>query len=238
MIASYSRNFIYIKTQKTGGTSLEIVLSRWCSGQDICTTISGEDELLRRAYGSQPRNFSDPAGEAEFWKVLDTNDPREIDKLRRSGVLKSDFFNHMPASRVQALLPDLWEKAFKFAVERHPFDRAISAAFWFSKREGENFRLEKAIDSAIANPTFPNHPLYMENGRLLVDRVFDYDTMWTQIEQLRQELGAPRTEDLPRAKGNYRKDRRLASEVLTPDQKRRIVAVTEPEFELMGWSPA
>jgi hypothetical protein len=46
MLASFEHNFLFIKTRKTAGTSLEIELSRHCGAADIVTPISPEDEPL------------------------------------------------------------------------------------------------------------------------------------------------------------------------------------------------
>ena len=53
MIISHKHQFIFIKTKKTAGTSIEIALSQFCGEKDIITTISEEDEQIR-----QELNFS------------------------------------------------------------------------------------------------------------------------------------------------------------------------------------
>jgi hypothetical protein len=54
VIASHAHRFVFIKTRKTAGTSLEIALSRHCGPDDIVTRISPEDEALRAAAGGVP----------------------------------------------------------------------------------------------------------------------------------------------------------------------------------------
>ena len=51
MIVSFSKRFIFIKTRKTAGTSMEIALSGQCADGDIVTPIVPEDELLRFRQG-------------------------------------------------------------------------------------------------------------------------------------------------------------------------------------------
>ena len=43
MIASHQHRFIFLKTRKTAGTSVEIALSKVCGPDDIITEISPED---------------------------------------------------------------------------------------------------------------------------------------------------------------------------------------------------
>lgn len=64
MIYSEEKKFIFIKSNKTGGTSVEIALSRsvFHHSRSIVTPISPEDELIRvRLGGASPQNcYADP----------------------------------------------------------------------------------------------------------------------------------------------------------------------------------
>jgi len=58
MIISHKYQFIFLKTAKTAGTSIEIALSRFCGQDDIITPVSVEDELKRQAAGGvAPQNY-------------------------------------------------------------------------------------------------------------------------------------------------------------------------------------
>lgn len=51
MIISHKHKFLYIKAQKTAGTSIEIALSNICGESDIITPISRVDEEKRKSLG-------------------------------------------------------------------------------------------------------------------------------------------------------------------------------------------
>ena len=214
MIASFTHNFIFLKTRKVGGTSLEIVLSSWCRDGDICSPVTKEDEKLRASYGSSARNYRGADGSVRF-------------------------YNHMPGTEVREELPELWSSAFKFTVERHPYEKVISRAWWnIGRRGGSPEReLDAEIEQAIATRSYINFPIYCDGETVLVDEVWRYEEMWDRLGALASRLRVEEPADVPRAKGAHRKDRRPARDVLTQAQRRRIYDNARIEFELLGFDP-
>ena len=52
MIISHRHRFIFIKTQKTAGTSIEVFLSGLCGPEDVVTPFGAPEP------GHEPRNFA------------------------------------------------------------------------------------------------------------------------------------------------------------------------------------
>ena len=173
MIASHAHRFVFVKTRKTAGTSLEIALSRHCGPDDIVTRISPADEELRAAAGGVPPQ----------------NDQTE-----------PSSYAHMGARRViQVIGRQTWDDYFTFAVERNPFD--VVASSWrysarkptFTKTFAEFVRTPRRLDRLALNER-----LYRMGGSVVVDRVYLYEELPAAVTDISARLGLAL--DLPHAK--------------------------------------
>jgi hypothetical protein len=107
MILSYANNFLFIKTRKTAGTSIEIALSIECSKKDVITPISPNDEIIRkRLLGLLPRNFSSSAKLEEAYRNAIIH--KDIDRINSSRKLvekRQIYWNHISADLIKKTVP-------------------------------------------------------------------------------------------------------------------------------------
>jgi hypothetical protein len=173
LICSHRHRFVFVKTRKTAGTSLEIALSRHCGPDDIVTRISPADEELRAAAGGVP--------------------PQNDDTSPSS-------YAHMGARRVVKVIGrETWDDYFTFAVERNPFD--VVASSWrysarkpsFTKSFAEFVRTPRRLDRLALNER-----LYRMEGQVVVDRVYRYEELPAAVADISARLGIAL--DLPHAK--------------------------------------
>jgi hypothetical protein len=232
MIASYLRNFIFIKTKKTAGTSVEVALAEVCGPADIVTPLGPSDEM-RRGNG-QPvcRNFaSDPAIEQELKEALISGDPHAYLRARK----KCEFYAHMPAAEIKQHLPvEFWDNACKITVERHPYEKAVSGAY-FHYRPRKHPPFPEYLDTFINGGRYASFKLYTIAGIPVIDEFLRQETLQHDLNRVGAKLGFSVPEELARTKISSRKDTRPAQEILSEEQKLTIYEFCRPEFELLGY---
>ena len=226
MILSHKYRFIFIKTRKTAGTSVEISLSRFCGPDDVITPISVKDELIRRKMGVGPRNYD---GFLPDWKAL------------RHGRLARGFryWNHMRASQIRRRVGRrIWNSYFKFCFERNPWDKTVSL-FHHERKHKKAHRWEDNIESFLQHR---EHRLpsdfrrYTIGGLVAVDRIGRYEQLEHDLTHICQQVGIEFDGWLPRAKGNFRTDRRHYTDVLNARQRDIVSKRFAQEIQLLGYS--
>ena len=179
MIVNHRYRFIFLKTKKTAGTSIEIALSRYCDAGDTVTKIGHRDEPKRQALGYQgPVNHLEP-----FDGSLRARFDRWLHGPRHR------YWNHMPAAEVRDKVGEAtWSSYFKFCFERNPWDRAISQYHW------EN-RSKRALPPFIDYPPemerrglLSNWDTYAIGDRVVVDRVYRLDPATGKLEPESQRM--------------------------------------------------
>ena len=227
MILSHKYKFIFIKTAKTAGTSIEVFLSKHCGPTDILTPIEPPVE------GHQPRNylgFISPIPE-----IL--NRPGKFfSALQNSIASREKFYRHMPASEVQKRVQaEVWNRYFKFCVERNPWDKVLSHYHMHAAREGGSL----SLDEYLARGRFPiNYFRYTNRSgrKIIVDRILRYENLITELAEVFSQLKVPFEGTLGvQAKSEYRNDRRPYQQVFNDDQRRIVEEAFAKEIELHGY---
>ena len=92
MIVSHQHRFVFVKTRKTAGTSIEIALAQHCGPDDIITPIDEVDEQIRRDFGHRgPQNFEVRIQEKGISGI--------VRRLLGKNVVR--HYNHSPAREIR-----------------------------------------------------------------------------------------------------------------------------------------
>ena len=231
MILCHQYKFIFLKTNKTAGTSVEVALSKFCREGDVVTHLSEEEEALRASAGG--------LASQRYYAPLSMYHPRDWYNRVVHGQRKRLYYNHIPASKLKKRLdPAIWNGYFKFCVARNPWDRVISQYYWRCRDLPEDKRpsIDEFLESThVRSLMRKGYQLYTINGELQVDRICRYERLAEDLEAVRQHLGLPEPLVLPKTKSTYRSDRRHYREVLTPAQRDRIGELFAEEIRLLGY---
>jgi hypothetical protein len=239
MIISHTHQFIFIKSLKTAGTSIEAALSNHCGGNDIVVPINN--------FG---HNRDEKGG--------------IIHRGMNADELYSKIGQHVDAPTIKDRAPaEVWNGYFKFSIVRNPWDRALSYFFWDKRNDPAlkpkkrfyhylgvpfdefgavrnlfaQFIREKALkdderfhvsdgqkryrvpaEGFLEN----NDRFYIIGGQLCTDFVIRYEHLAEDYDEACRRIGIPAT-GLPRLKTGIRNERRPYTDYYT-DETREIVA--------------
>jgi hypothetical protein len=210
MIISHQHKFIFLKTTKTAGTSIEIALSAHCGADDVITPISPEDEKIRKSLGYRgPQNFKTPSFK---------------------------FYNHISATEVKANVdPQIWGAYFKFCFVRNPWDRVISFYHFLHKSEPRPTLSEFIHSGQLMGLRKGGFNLYTIEKQIAVDRICRFENITEELTSIRTELALVEPFILPEAKSRFRQDNRNYKELLSEDDKSKIAKFFANEIKLFGY---
>ena len=226
MIISHKYKFIFIRTHKTAGTSIEIELSKFCGEEDVITPISLKDEAIRRKLGYRgSQNY------VESWLKYEFKDwVRLFAELQR----KKKFVGHMLAKEIrQKIGDDIWNSYFKFCFERNPWDKVISFYFFQHRKESRPLLSEFILSGEASQVS--DYDLYTCDGKIIVDYIGRYENLDSELELIDERLGFPERLQIARAKGNFREDRRHYRLLLGDEEKKRISIDLAKEISYFGY---
>jgi len=199
MILSHKYQFIFLKTKKTAGTSIELALSQICGPDDIITPITAEDEKLR--WGRGPQNWK-----RHSW----LNSPRPLWKRRwfKLGPPDYGYYNHMTAAEVAEFIgAEIWSSYFKFAFDRNPWDRQVSHYHFRYRRKSSPPSFENFL-TCDPRARLNNYEIYSIENRPTVNFLGRYENLAADFDHVLRTLGVNGRPILPKAKSSFRPAKR------------------------------
>ena len=181
MLVSHSHRFIYLKTAKTAGTSIEAYFEPYCRPENSGPVQHHCDQ------------HESTAG------IVGYRGPNRTGKK---------WFNHMPASAVRRHVgEEIWSSYFKFCAVRNPWQKAISA-FAFQKHKDGTSMPQPTLADRIRHPLHTSKQLlflcwlqtgrqpidkdiYAPDGTFFVDGIIRHECLENDMDAICQHLGLP-----------------------------------------------
>jgi len=235
MLVSHRKKFIYTKTAKTAGTSVESYFEQFCMPEGEWTPEHNRDIHV---------------SEAGIIGFRGANRPKD-----------TEWFNHMSAKRIKTQIGDeIWNSYLKFCVVRDPFDKAVSAFYHFYKsRESSGTKPEYKSWKQRLKGLFRPEPKFntiseefehwLKSGAMVLDRdkymiddtfcldeVIRYENLQGDMRMICEKIGVEfDPAQLPQFKAGIRDDKVGLSEIYTPKAVKIVSDLYDYELERFGY---
>ncbi|MDP3858095.1 MAG: sulfotransferase family 2 domain-containing protein [Stagnimonas sp.] len=216
MLVSHRHKFIYTKTRKTGGTSVESYFEPYCMAEGEWTPSHSRSQYVS-ASGIIGQRGGGNAHRFRWW-------------------------NHMPASVIREQLgAELWMAYFKFCVVRNPYEKVVSM-FFFEQRRGTVAattpeRAAADFERWVLGTELPlDREHYLINGQICMDAILRHETLSSDLEQVCRRLKLPwKPEALPCYKTGIRPPWAAAAALYRTPSLARIAEVFAYELDQFGY---
>jgi hypothetical protein len=212
VIVSHEHRFIFVKTRKTAGTSIEVFLAKFAGDDAIVTPTIPVIE------GHQPRNYN----------------PNRLAMLSRLH-LGREYWNHMPARRIRARLGhERWDSYFTFAFERNPWEKTISQYFW-ERSHGKDMPFREFV---LRHRLYSDFDRYSLDGRTVgVDFVGRTERLNDDLRHVLDHLGIQAEVSLGREKGSHRPPDATVGGLFDAETSQRVAKIFAREIAAFGFEP-
>ena len=224
MIISHSHRYIFIKSEKTAGTSVEAALSKHCTEGDMVTPLG------------------------DYWFNRD-----ERGEWIHSSMNAEGFFQHDPAAEVKRKVsPEIWNTYFRFSITRNPWDRVVSNFSWEARNKAElrpirrwyhrlgvpfdEFReTTRLFRQFAAGDWTTNDRFYLLDGALCVDFVIRYERLAEDLAEVCRRVGLPAVV-LPRLKSGLRDGRHTYADYYDERTKAIVAERHQEDIRVFGYA--
>ncbi|MEO0342957.1 MAG: sulfotransferase family 2 domain-containing protein [Pseudomonadota bacterium] len=208
MIISHKYKFIFVKTAKTAGTSIEVELNKILGAEDVATPIFPSE----KSHLAQNYSYTDPeTGDEKLFR--NHQSAREIKKIVGTGVFQSYF---------------------KFCVDREPVDKCISHFSMFLNSPNHQVSdFPKTWDDYVKKGRFPlGVAAYTcSQGMQLVDRILKYENLSEELFEVSRMLGFQFDGLHAKAKAGFREN-----VTVTPEQRHLIYKKFKHTAKFTGYT--
>jgi hypothetical protein len=239
MIISHEHRFVFIKTRKTAGSTIEALLrSHAGEGAVITPLLPAPVDLVNRD-GQSWRGLFNPLPDmyrrwnatGRGYKVLHRGIFQPLVELRA----RKRFYEHMSLALVRERAGRSIDGYFTFCFERNPWDKSLSAWLWANRHRRDQLTLVD-FEAWVLNPAtkglFSEWYMYTANDEVAVDFVGRFERLEDDLRFALDHVGIDtRSIVLPHEK----ETERPRSTPISEAARERIAAIFHREVAEFGY---
>lgn len=225
VIISHRHKFIFIKTRKTAGTSLQEALATVCGPDDVVTPTG----IWDGAYG--PRNFRGFVNPIPY--LLDRPRRHDVDRILHRMKIRERIFDHMYLYELYRLKESrAWRGYYTFCVERNPWDKVVSRYFW---RYKDRVETRPDFESFVAKlRDVSDFDLYsLDRRTVAADYVGRYEDMAGALATIGKAIGCEIP--MPGQRNAGTRASRDFHDIYTPASRDRVATMFAREIDAFGY---
>lgn len=224
MLVSHKHKFIYFKTFKTAGTSVETHFEDYCLPKSFHRDASHGSSTIIKPEGIVGGRYN---------------------------ALSPKFHEHTRPNDMKKWLGDeTFNSYYKFCVVRNPYDREISAFFWalklanpegmnlsylknmFAQRVKEKLEQKEDLDKDGKFHMTDSRTFLLLDGEYIMDGIIRYEDLTGGIKQITKELKLPKKKiDLPHFKGEWRPKEATCENFYTDETRDMVKEIYQWELD-------
>jgi hypothetical protein len=164
--------------------------------------------------------------------------PRPLFERRWLKISAQDygFYEHIPASQARVYLgEEIWRSYFKFAFDRNPWDRQVSAYHFRYRRRARPPSFADFLDHDW-RARLNNYAIYSLDGEVCVDFLGRFENLQEDFRHALGEIGLSFDQELPRAKTGVRKSGKHYRDYYDSHTRDVVADWYAREIEVLGYS--
>ncbi len=216
MIISHKYKFIFLRTEKTAGTSLTAALARLVDPGDMVA------DMARPPW-------------AKYSPVHHGALKRNIPQLFGLHV-------HGTAAQAKSIIgAEKFNSYFKFAVERNPWDRQASLYFQRKNKvgKGDDADFDRDMRSWLYRSTeyvrLNNWSIYAIDNKIVADKIIRYENLKEGLDEVIKEVGLVGDLDMPRLRSGFREDEKHYRQHYTDETRDMVARWYKREIDALGF---
>ena len=207
MILSHKNRFIFVKSRKTAGTSVQMNLAKHCGPNDLVSWMFG----YREGIDGKPFPNPNPNPNTDWEKVPSHALPEDIEKQ----------------------FPTEWDSYFKFTIVRNPWDFAVSMYWWGEYQRNKPRPFDLVLNELIRELKL-QQKFFIRDEKPTVDFFLRFENLQEDYNELCSFLKIE-PEKLPKAKTKPRRSPKPYQEYYTSHSKKLVSIHCSKIIDFFGY---